>query len=121
MITCASRVSKENWVEIFHFFNCNIIIGNKRRIENLERIGLILHQRYIGLLVFIYWIYLLIEGYRVYVIILFAFYEMIRYLWDLLDQRISSDSREEDETHPVFITLLFPFLASRNSERKKTM
>lgn len=53
-------------------------------------------------------------------IILFAFYEMIRYLWDLLDQRISSDSRE-DETHPVFITLLFPFLASRNSGRKKTM
>lgn len=43
---------------------------------------------------------------------------MIRYLWDLLDQRISSDSRE-DETHPVFITLLFPFLASRNSGRKK--
>lgn len=32
---------------MFHFFNCNVIV-RKEEIENLERIGLILHQRYIG-------------------------------------------------------------------------
>lgn len=99
---------------MFHFFNCNVIV-RKEEIENLERIGLILHQRYIGS--GIYLLNLFINR-RVYIIIVFTFCEMIRYLWDLLDQRIWSDSRE---THPVFITLLFPLLASRNSEwgRKK--
>lgn len=31
---------------MFHFFNCNVIV-RKEEIENLERIGLMLHQRYI--------------------------------------------------------------------------